>query len=105
MRRRHRTWVASMVLATAGWSVWWATLVLARWWPGSAPSPLVAAWIGFAFAAVGFFLAVFTVRARLVWVVLAGVPLFANGSLMLLPWVAHDLVVIVQPQEDGVRGP
>ena len=101
VRRRHRTWVGSMVLATAGWSVWWLTIVLARMWPEMAPSPLVAAWVSFAFALAGFFLAVFTIRARLVWVLLATVPLFANGSMLVLPWIAQDLALIIQHPEDS----
>ena len=105
VRRRHRTWVASMVLATAGWGVWWLTIVLSRWAPESAPSPLTAAWVGFAFAAVGIFLAIFTLRARPVWVLLAAVPMFANGSLMFLPWVADDLSLVLQSGQDGQEHP
>lgn len=94
-----------MVLATAGWGVWWLTIVLSRWAPESAPSPLTAAWVGFAFAAVGIFLAIFTLRARPVWVLLAAVPMFANGSLMFLPWVADDLSLVLQSGQDGQEHP
>jgi hypothetical protein len=83
VRRRHRTWVASMTLATAGWAVMWTALLLGRVAPGSAPSLLTAWWGAAVFALVGMFLAVFTVRARLIWVLLAAVPLFANASLLL----------------------
>lgn len=100
-----------MVLATAGWAVWWVTFVLARWAPGWAPglpvpasSLVVAAWVAFAVAAVGFLMAVFTLRARRVWVLLAAVPMFANGSLMLLPWIADDMAGYVEYAQEGLRG-
>ncbi len=85
VRRRHRTWVASMVFATLGWGVWWSAVVLLELAPDWAPSLRVTAWVACAFALFGLFLAVFSVRARLIWVLLAGVPVFANGSLLCLP--------------------
>ena len=36
------------------------------------------------------FLALFTVRARLIWVLLAGVPIAANGALLMLPAVVDE---------------
>ena len=87
VRRRHRTWVAAMTCATVGWGVWWLTVVLNRFAPEWTPSLTVTHTVAGAFALVGFLLAVFTIRARLIWVLLAGVPMFANGSLLLLPLV------------------
>ncbi len=84
VRRRHRTWIASMTLATAGWAVVWTTLFLRRFAPGWAPEMVHAWWIALIFALPGLFLALFTVRARLIWVLLAAVPLFANASLVCL---------------------
>ena len=43
-------------------------------------------------AGVGFCLAFFTLRARLIWVLLAGVPMFANGTLLMLPVLLGDEV-------------
>jgi hypothetical protein len=82
VRRRHRTWVASMTLATVGWAVLWTTLLLRRYAPGWAPDWTIAWWIAVVFALPGLGLAIFTVRARLIWVLLAAVPLFANASLI-----------------------
>jgi len=92
VRRRHRTWIASMVLATAGWGVWWAALLLHKFAPGF--SPLVPATVVASLcAAAGLFLAVFTVRARLIWVLLALVPIFANASLLLGPLLLREEIV------------
>lgn len=93
VRRRHRTWMAAMVLATAGWGVWWTALVLHRFYPDVEPLLAPATWIASAFAAVGLFLAVFTVRARLIWILLAGVPVFANATLLLGPLLLREQLV------------
>ncbi len=82
VRRRHRTWIASMTLATAGWFVLWTTFFLRRFAPSIAPDWIVAWWIALLFALPGLGLAIFTVRARLIWVLLAAVPIFANASLI-----------------------
>jgi hypothetical protein len=84
VRRRHRTWILSMTLATAGWAVVWTAVFLRRYVPSIAPELVVAWWIALLFALPGLFLALFTVRARLIWVLLAAVPLFANASLVCL---------------------
>jgi hypothetical protein len=34
VRRRHRTWIFSMCMATLGWAVWWITLVVAHFLVG-----------------------------------------------------------------------
>jgi len=84
VRRRHRTWILSMTLATAGWAVVWTALFLRRYAPTMAPELVAAWWVALLFAVPGLFLALFTVRARLIWVLLAAVPLFANASLVCL---------------------
>ena len=92
VRRRHRTWVAAMVLATAGGMTWWIAIVLHRFAPSLAPGwPLVYGLAG-AFAALGLGLALFTIRARTIWILLATVPIVANGSLLLVPFLLHDEV-------------
>lgn len=92
VRRRHRSWMLAMILATAGWSVWWLAVILHRWRPELAPAMSWIYLVTGALAAVGGFLAFFTIRARLIWVLLAGVPLFANASLFLLPFLFGDEV-------------
>jgi predicted membrane metal-binding protein len=104
VRRRHRTWMTSMILATCGWGLWWSVLALRRflpaWYPGLLPVYLVTC----AIAAVGLFLAVFTVRARLIWVLLAGVPILANGALLALPLVVDDQMLRLLDQSQEVSG-
>ncbi len=94
-----------MTLATVGWGVWWITVLLMRFAPGIAPSPTVTAWVASSFAVVGLFLAIFTIRARTIWVLLAGVPIFANGSLLALPFVVQDLEVHAKTGTDDADAP
>ena len=79
-----------MVLATAGWGVWWAALLLHKFAPSLSPVLGPATVVASLCAAVGLFLAVFTVRARLIWVLLALVPIFANASLLLGPLLLRE---------------
>lgn len=99
VRRRHRTWMTSIILATLGWGLWWIALGLHRFWPRFFPGLMPIYLVTCALAAVGLFLAVFTVRARLIWVLLAGVPIMANGSLLLLPLVVDEAVLDALRQE------
>lgn len=82
--------MASMVLATCGWSLWWLALAAHRYAPALFPGLLPVYVLTGVMAAVGLFLAVFTVRARLIWVLLAGVPIAANGALLMLPAVVDE---------------
>ena len=41
---------------------------------------------------MGLVVALLTLRARRAWVLFALVPLFANGSLLFMPWFASELV-------------
>ncbi len=88
-RRRHRTWMQSMTLATLGWGVWWIGLVLARFAPWLAPEFLSGRTLVTALSSVlgglGLVLALLTVRARRSWLPFAVVAIFANLSLLLLP--------------------
>lgn len=77
--------MASMILATVGWGVWWTSLLVYKFAPSLSPGLTPTYVVTCLLASVGVFLAVFTVRARLIWVLLAGVPLFANGTLLALP--------------------
>ena len=76
---------------------------LHRFAPGAAPSwPWVYAVAG-TFAAAGFALALFTIRARTVWILLAAVPMVANGSLLLVPLLLHEEVSRVLERADPVQ--
>jgi len=81
----------SMTLATIGWGLIWTSLVLTRWAPEWAPRPEISYGVSGAFAAVGLFFAVFSIRAQLSWILICVAPLFANVSLLALetvvPWL------------------
>jgi hypothetical protein len=94
VRRRHRTWMLSMTFASLGWGAWWIFLFLTRVAPEHAPTSGVIQWIGVAFALPGFAIAVWTVRAKLAWIVVTLVPLCANGSLLAMPLVMKTIRVI-----------
>ena len=90
-RRRHRTWILSMTLATLALAVFGATIVMMRLVPAQAPSLRHAWWLAQVFAWPGFFTGLYTVRAKRSWLLFAAVPILANGMLILLPWVVLQL--------------
>ena len=85
-----------MIFATAGWGVFWGSAIWARQSEGWAPSPDLAYWISTPLAFAGFAMAVFTIRSQRSWLFFVSVPLFANGFLMVLPWLL--------PGAGGLRG-
>ncbi len=87
VRRRHRTWMYAMILATIGWGAWWFSLFARRFFPGLFPGFAVTYWVACVPAAAGLLLAIFTIRARKIWILLAAVPICSNLSLLALPWV------------------
>ena len=91
VRRRHRTWMASMTLATLGAAVWGGTLLWMRLAPESAPSIRTAYLASSAFTVPGGLLAFLTLRARTAWLLFALVPLLANGMMLVLPYLALRL--------------
>lgn len=80
-----------MTLATAGASVWGASLLWGRIDPASAPSLLSTLMASSAFTVPGTILAFLSLRARLIWILLAGLALAANGMMIVLPWIALRL--------------
>ncbi|HIG11887.1 MAG TPA: hypothetical protein EYQ59_09570 [Planctomycetes bacterium] len=90
VRRRHRTWMLSMTLASLGWGTVWLTLVLMKLAPGWAPGVELAEWIASGFALAGLCCGFFTLRAKLAWILITLVPLGANASLLVLPWIIPD---------------
>lgn len=89
VRRRHRTWMFSMSMASLGWAVWWATFVLRRFAPDLAPHLLVTEWLAGACAAVGLLASFWCFRAKLAWLLITSIAVFANGSLLAMPWVVE----------------
>ena len=79
-----------MILATLGWSAWWFALHVHRIAPEQELSLLVPSIISTAAAVLGLAIALFALRAQRSWILFVLVPLFANTSLLLMPWMAAD---------------
>ena len=97
VRRRHRTWMYAMILATLGWGAWWLSLFAHRFFPALFPGFAVTYWVACVPALLGLLLAVFTIRARKIWVLLAAVPICSNLFLLALPWVLDES--LLDPRE------
>lgn len=80
-----------MTLATLAMAVWGITVVALEYVPHRVPDFSVVFAAACLFALPGFLLGLLTLRARRGWLLLAMVPLSANGMLIVLPWVVHRL--------------
>lgn len=87
-----------MTFASLGWAAWWCLLFLKHFLPDHAPSTDTVQWIGVGFALPGFLVALWTIRAKLAWIVVTLVPLCANASLLSMPLVTKTLRVIREEQ-------
>jgi hypothetical protein len=96
VRRRHRTWMLSMTLATLGWGTVWLTVVLLAVAPAWAPGVGATYTTAGIFALCGIACGLFTIRAKLAWILITLVPLFANGSLLLLPLIVPDPTLLLR---------
>ncbi|MEW6073101.1 MAG: hypothetical protein AB1726_11000 [Planctomycetota bacterium] len=90
-RRRHRSWMLSMTLASLGWGTWWVLFLVHRLAPGFHVDLAVPSAVSLVFAALGFLVAVLTLRARRSWLLFAHIPLLANAALFLMPWFAAEM--------------
>lgn len=81
-----------MILATLGWGTWWCVLLVHRLAPARELSLALPGALSTAAALFGLAVALLTLRARRAWVLFALVPLFANGSLLFVPWLADEFV-------------
>lgn len=90
-RRRHRSWMLSMTLASFGWGTWWILLFVRRLAPGIDVGLTLPSVVSTVFALLGLGVAVLTVRARKSWLIFTTVPLLANTSLLVVPWLASNL--------------
>jgi hypothetical protein len=78
----------SMSLATLGWGCWWLDLLLMRTVPDLVPNVAVVSTLASLLALAGLGAALITLRGRnRVWLSLSLVPLFANLSLLSVPWL------------------
>ncbi len=92
-----------MCLASVGWGSFWVFAFWTRLAPDSAPSiESVCAFSG-VFAAFGLAAAIVSIRARLAWIIVTLIPLFANASLLLLPSVIQTLRVIRTEQTHSIE--
>jgi hypothetical protein len=80
-----------MMLATVGWGTWWCVLFVHRLHPEREIPLALPSALSTAAALLGLLVALLTLRARRAWILFALVPLFANGSLLLVPWLAGEL--------------
>jgi hypothetical protein len=95
--------MASMCLASVGWGSFWVLALWTRIAPESAPSIDSVCVFSGVFAAVGLAAAIFSMRARLAWLLFTLIPLFANGSLLLVPSVIKTLRVIRTEQTQSLE--
>ena len=84
-----------MTLAAVGWGVWWTGLLLARLAPWLSPDFLsgrtLITVLSVACAVPGLLFALSTVRAKRSWLPFAAVAVFANASLLAMPWLLNGL--------------
>ena len=83
--------MTSMTFASLGWGTWWVVLFLWKLDPAWAPPRVVPGVVSTVFALLGLLAALLTVRKGKSWLLFAVVPLLANGSLLLVPWLAAEL--------------
>ena len=81
-----------MILASLGWGTWWVAALWAKVAPGTGPGIDTTGWIAGVFAVGGLMLALLTLRGSRGWLFLSFVAMFANGSLLVLPWLVRELV-------------
>lgn len=86
-----------MTLATLGWAVIWIALCLGRWAPEWAPTAEVSFNVASMFAIAGLGLGIFTLRAKLAWILITAAPIFANVSLLSLRFVVPELLNLGNP--------
>lgn len=92
-----------MCLASVGWGSFWVFAFWTRLAPDSAPSLDSVCTFAGVFAAFGLAAAVFSMRARLAWLLFTLIPMFANGSLLLLPSAIRTLRVIRTEQTRSIE--
>jgi len=80
-----------MILATLGWGTWWCVLIAHHFAPQRELSLALPSILSTTLAASGLLVAILTLRARRSWVLFTLAPLFANASLLLVPWLAAEL--------------
>ena len=78
-----------MTFASLGWASWWVTALLLHVKPSWTPSIDVTDQLAITFALIGFVAAILSIRARLAWLIVVLVPMFANLSVLLIPFTLN----------------
>jgi len=81
----------SMTLASLGWGTWWITVALAKLAPEIAPGIATTQVVSDVFAIAGLLCGLFTLRAKLAWILITGVPILANVALIVFPFLLPKL--------------
>lgn len=81
----------SMSLASLGWGAWWLAVALARFAPDFAPGIAVTQVLADVFAIAGLLCGLFTLRAKLAWILITAVPICANLALIIFPFLLPEL--------------
>lgn len=76
-----------MCLASLAWGCYWLDQVLMRFMPDLVPSFALVMSLASLFALGGTLVALFSFRGNPLWLALALVPLLANVSLLIWPWL------------------
>lgn len=80
-----------MTFASLGWGTWWVLLVVHRI-RGEMPDLVLPELISCSFAVIGLVLAFWCLRGRRSWLMFVMVPVLANGSLLMMPGLAYDIL-------------
>ena len=81
----------SMTLASLGWGAWWLAVALARFAPDFAPGIVITQAVADGFAIAGLLAGLFTLRAKLAWILITGIPICANAALIVFPFLLPEL--------------
>jgi len=85
----------AMTLASLGWGAWWIALLLRRLMPDLTegwPLAFLASVVGFGFGVLGLLVALVTVRSQRSWMLFVMIPLLANASLIVMPWLVREIL-------------
>jgi len=99
-----------MTFASLGWASWWVTALLLHVKPSWTPSIDVTDQLAITFALIGFVAAILSIRARLAWLIVVLVPMFANLSVLLIPftlntWRYDERGHVVYDPDDAAQPP
>lgn len=89
-RRRHRSWIRSMMVASVGWGVWWVFFFVLRLDHGAIVALPWVQGVTCALGVLGLGVALFSLRAARAWVLFVLFPLLANASLFFVPWLVEE---------------